>query len=303
MIQPTPHPSSSHGFDSSDATQCMPNTCMYMGQFPWPQSACIPYPGHGPAYPYYPYGVPLNGTHGAPPSYAPVAHSPGVGAGVAHHVLQMGQNGYCPCAVANVSLVTYVGPYPLPTAAALPPQNPPAPPLYHQPLPSFPAGANTCAPPIPHQRYLHEHHGPGLVTDSASQGPSASLTQKHMAEYHHHRYITRTKIGSGGIKNDPLFKPVLNRLGEPNGSYVCSKDGMLLRSPASYFRHIRTQRHLGFKLQKFKCPGCSKAYTTSDSYKKHFENGNCEQSTDVGALPFYTAAEEEKDDDDEGPEC
>lgn len=115
---------------------------------------------------------------------------------------------------------------------------------------------------------------------------------------------------------------MLNRLGEPNGSYVCSKDGMLLRSPASYFRHIRTQRHLGFKLQKFKCPGCSKAcvsqlsisarlitnivvirYTTSDSYKKHFENGNCEQSTDVGALPFYTAAEEEKDDDDEGPEC
>ncbi|KAG2099825.1 uncharacterized protein F5147DRAFT_331674 [Suillus discolor] len=301
MIQSTPHPSSPHGSDSSNATQYMPNTGMYMGQFPWPQPACIPYPGHAPAHPYYPYSVPLNGTHGAPPSYAPVAHSPGVGAGVAHHVFQTGQNGYCPCAVTNVSLVTYVGPYLPPTAAALPPQGPPAPPLYHQPFLSFPAAANPCASPIPHQRYLHQHNGTGLVTDSASQAPSVSLIQRHMAEYLHHRYIKQTKIGSGGIKNDPLFKPVLNRLGEPNGSYVCSKDGMLLRSPASYFKHIRTQRHLGFKLQKFKCPGCSKAYTTSDSYKKHLENGNCEQSTDVGALPLYPTAEEEKD-DDEGPE-
>ncbi|KAG1793973.1 uncharacterized protein HD556DRAFT_460302 [Suillus plorans] len=283
MIQSTPHPSPSHGSDSSNTTQYMPSTGMYMGQFPWPQPACIPYPGHAPAHHYYPYGVPLNGMHGAPLSYAPVAHSPGVGAGVTHHVFQTGQNVYCPCAVANVSLVTYVDSYPPPTAATLPPQTPPAPPLCHQPFPSFPAAANPCVPHIPHQRYFHQYHGPGLVMDSASQAPSDSLIQKHMAEYHHHRYyIKRTKIGSGGIKNDPLFKPVLNRLGEPNGSYLCSKDGMLLRSPASYFRHIRTQRHLGFKLQKFKCPGCSKAYTTSDSYKKHFEKGNCEQSTDHG---------------------
>ncbi|KAG1845439.1 hypothetical protein C8R48DRAFT_817237 [Suillus tomentosus] len=289
MTQYTPHVSSSNGSDSSNATQYMPSTSVYMGQFPWPQPACIPNSGI-----YYPYGMPANGTHNVPPPYAPVAPSPSAGAGVAYHASQAGQNGYHPLALANVSCATHVGPYPLLTAAA-PSQDPSAPPLYHQPFPStsFSGGANPYAAPIPHQGYFHQHHGPGLATNFASsslpQAPSFSVSPKCIAE-DIDRHIKQSKIVPGGMKNDPLFTPVLDELDQPKGTFVCSRDGMIL-NPESYLRHLRTKKHLGFKLEKFKCNNCSKTYTRRDAYKRHFVNGKCEHSTAVGASPGYSASE------------
>jgi len=92
MTQSTPHTSSSHCSDSSsNAAQHMPNTGMIVGQIPWPQPAYIPHPGYVLAYPCYPYGVPPIEVHIVAPIYAPVAPSPSVGAGVAHHAFQAQQ--------------------------------------------------------------------------------------------------------------------------------------------------------------------------------------------------------------------
>lgn len=204
MTQYAPHVSSSNGSDSSNATQYMPSTSVYMGQFPWPQPAYIPNSGI-----YYPYGMPANGTHNVPPPYAPVAPSPSAGAGVAHHASQAGQNVYQPPALANVSYATHVGPY-LPLTAAAPSQDPSTPPLYHQPFQStsFSGGANPYAAPIPHQGYFHQHHGPGLATGFASsslpQAPSFSVSPKCIAE-DIDRHIKQSKIIPGGMRNDPLF--------------------------------------------------------------------------------------------------
>ncbi|KAG1886082.1 hypothetical protein F4604DRAFT_1675754 [Suillus subluteus] len=124
MTQYTIHASSSHGFDSSNVTQYMPNTGMYMGQVPWPQPAYIP-PGYAPARPHFPHGgVSRNGTNGTAPPHAPVAPSSGVGPGVPPHAFQAGQNGHYPPATANVLRATCVGPYPPLTAAAPPQQHP-----------------------------------------------------------------------------------------------------------------------------------------------------------------------------------
>ncbi|KAG1904498.1 uncharacterized protein F5891DRAFT_1183918 [Suillus fuscotomentosus] len=264
----TPHVSSSHGSDSFNATQYTPNTCFY-----------------------YPYDVSANGTHSAPPSYAPVAPSPSVGAGVVHHAFQTGQNGYYPPPGADVSCATYGGPYSLPTAATHPPQDPSATPLYHQPM-SFPGAANPYAALIPHQGYLHQNHGPVLATSSAfSSLPQApSISQKGVAEHFHHCDVKQAKIAPGGMKNDPLFTPVLDQLGQPNGTFVCSRDGMVLNS-GSYLKHLKTKKHLGFKLEKFKCSGCSKTYTRRDAYKRHLINSKCGQ-TAVGAPPPYSASQD-----------
>ncbi|KAG2343951.1 hypothetical protein BDR05DRAFT_989477 [Suillus weaverae] len=276
--------SSSQG---SDAIQYTPNTGMYMGQLPWPQPPYIPHPDF-----YYPCGVPPNAMHGAAPPYAPVAPSSSVGPGVAHDACQAGQNGFYPPVVANVSRATYAGPYPPLTAAAPPQQYPSVPPLYHQGIPSssFSGATNNYAPSIPHQAYLHQHHGPGLATGSASLSLPQSLSagRKRVAEDLEERDVKRTKIGSGGIKNDPLFKPVLDHHGQPDGTFMCSKDGMILR-PGSYLKHINTKKHLGFKLNKFKCPGCPQTYTRRDACKRHWDDG-CGKLAPEGSRLSYLAA-------------
>ncbi|KAG2136516.1 uncharacterized protein EDB93DRAFT_782049 [Suillus bovinus] len=284
MTHSTPNHCSLHGCDSSNATQCMPNTGMHVGQFPCPQPASIPHPCHVPTYPYYPYGVPL--------PYVLVAPSPCVGAGAAHHACQAGQNGCHPPAVANVSCATCSGPHPPPNASAAPPQNPSAPLMRHQPFPSisFPAVANPCILPILHQGCPNQHQEPELATGSASS--SLPQVPKRTAK-DIERDIKRSKVVPGGMKNDPLFTPVLDQSGQPNGTFTCSRDGMIIH-PESYSRHLRTRKHLGFKLEKFKCSDCSKTYTRADAYKRHFVNGKCDQSKDVGALP----AAEDGDDND-----
>ncbi|KAG2044623.1 hypothetical protein BDR03DRAFT_977451 [Suillus americanus] len=283
MTQFTPHTSSSHGSEPSNAVQYMPNTGMHMDQFPWPHPAYIPHPDF-----YYPYGMPI-APHGAAPPYAHVTPSPG--SGVAHHASQTGQHGYHPPAVSNVA---NVGPYPPLTEAAPPPQHPSAPPLYHQAFPSsaFPGATIPYVPPAPHQGYLHQHHGHGLPTgftpSFVSQAPNLSVGQKRVAEDLEKRDVKRIKICFERIKNDPLFKPMLDQYGQHYGTYVCSKDGMVIR-PGSYKHHIKTAKHIGYKLTLFKCPLCPETYTRRDACKRHWDDG-CGKTAADGARLSYSAA-------------
>ncbi|KAG1779562.1 hypothetical protein EV702DRAFT_75310 [Suillus placidus] len=233
---------------SSGSNSSVPNTGMPMGQIPWPQPAYIP--GYAPPQ-NYPYGMPLNGTHGAAPQYAPVA----------------------------------------PTAAAPPPQYPPAPPPYYQPFPSnsLPGAANPYVPPMLPQGYLQQQNGAGLATGSA-QVPIFSVAKKRVAEDLGARDAKRTKVASCSMKNDPLFKPVLDQHGQPDGTFFCSRDGMVL-NPESYLKHIKTKKHLGFKLEKYKCPSpaCRKTYTRRDACKRHWDDG-CAKLAPEGARLSYADA-------------
>ncbi|KAG2125621.1 hypothetical protein BD769DRAFT_1668886 [Suillus cothurnatus] len=289
MTQSTSNPSLSNGSDSN-ATQDMPNSGMYMGQFPWPQPAYTPYPNF-----YYPYGVAPNAPLGTAPTYAPAAPSPDVGTGAEHHAFQAGPNGYYPPALPDVSGATYDGPYP-PLTGVTPQQHLSAPPLNHQPFPSssFPGAANHYAPPAPHQGYTHQYHGPGLPTAFAPsfvpEAPSLSVGQKRVAEDFQEHHFKRIKIGSYKINDDPLFKPVLDQYGQPDGTFVCCKDGMILH-PESYRKHLKTRNHLGFKLIKYKCPepSCAKTYTRRDACKRHWDNG-CGKLAPEGARLSYSKA-------------
>ncbi|KAG2070947.1 hypothetical protein BDR04DRAFT_1142542 [Suillus decipiens] len=183
--------------------------------------------------------------------------------------------------------MTQSAPYPSP-------QHPSVPPLYHQPFPSsaLPGDVIPYAPPAPHKGYLHQYREPGLATGSASsslpQAPSFSVGQKRIAGGSRDHDVKQTKTSCNGIKNDPLFKPVLNRCGQPDGTFKCSKDGMILH-PASYLKHINTQKHLGFKLEKFKCPGCFKSYTRRDTCRRHWDN-SCGKLAPEGSRLSYSAA-------------
>ncbi|KAG1793950.1 uncharacterized protein HD556DRAFT_1443323 [Suillus plorans] len=278
MTQSPSHPSS-HGSDSSNANQDTPNTGMHVGQFPWPHPAHMHHPGHAPAPPRFPYGVP-----------PPYAH-----AGVVHHTPQAGQHGHFPPAVVHVSHATHVGPYPPLTAAASPPQHPSAPPMYHRPFPSghFPGVTTSYATHTSYQSYLHQQHGAGLVTGSASpslpQAPSLSVGEKRVAKNLQDRNLKRIKMGSGRIKDDPLFEPMLDQHGQHDGRYVCSKDGQLVR-PGSYKRHLKTEKHLGHKPTEFTCPGCLETYTRRDMCKKHWDN-RCGKLAANGRLSYAAASQ------------
>ncbi|KAG1775580.1 hypothetical protein EV702DRAFT_1046910 [Suillus placidus] len=126
------------------------------------------------------------------------------------------------------------------------------------------------------QAHLRRRHEAEPATGSASwvlpQAPTPLVAQKRVAEDLEGRNVKRVKRGSGGIKNDPFFKPVLDQHGQHDGTYVCSKDGTVIR-PGSHKRHIKTEKHLGFKLELYTCPLCPETYTRRDACKRHWRDG------------------------------
>ncbi|KAG2118195.1 uncharacterized protein F5147DRAFT_670401 [Suillus discolor] len=124
--------------------------------------------------------------------------------------------------------------------------------MHHQSFLSghFPGVMTSNVTYTSYQPYLHQQHGAGLVTSSASpilpQAPSLSVGDKRVAEDLRNRNVRRIKKRSGRIEEDPLFEPMLDQHGRHDGRYVCSKDGKLVR-PSSYKRHIKTEKHLGYK--------------------------------------------------------
>ncbi|KIK34509.1 hypothetical protein CY34DRAFT_17668 [Suillus luteus UH-Slu-Lm8-n1] len=251
MTQSTPN-ASSHSSKSSNAAQHMPNTGMHMGQFPWPQPGYIPHSGFD-----YP---PPNVTHGAALKDAPVAPLPVAGLGVAHHVS------------------------------------------------SFPGAANPYAPPMQHQGYLYQHQGPGLATGFAPalvpQEPGLSAGKKRVTEDLGGRHTKRTKNKPRRGEERPaicelsfdLFsclqtlgqRPMLDEHGQPDGKFICVKDGMVL-NPQSYLKHIKTKKLLGGKLEIFKCHVCSMTYARLDSCKRHFYNRECGKAAAGGPPPSFSA--------------
>ncbi|KAG2350987.1 hypothetical protein BDR05DRAFT_955143 [Suillus weaverae] len=141
------------------------------------------------------------------------------------------------------------------------------------------------APHIPYQAYFHQYHESGLATGSAS----STLTQKRVANALEHRNVKRIKMGSRAIENDPFFvRPVLDQYGQHDGTYVCSKDGMVIH-PDSHRHHIKTAKHLGYKLVLFKCPLCPETYTRRDACKRHWDR-DCGKLAPEGARLSYAAA-------------
>ncbi|KAG1868265.1 hypothetical protein DFJ58DRAFT_911421 [Suillus subalutaceus] len=118
--------------------------------------------------------------------------------------------------------------------------------------------------------------------------PSLSVGQKRVAEDLEGHDVKRTKIAFRRLKSDPLFKPVLDQNGRPNGTFVCSKDGVIL-NPQSYLKHLKTRMHLGFKLETYKCPGCIKTYARRDACKRHWDN-SCGTLAPEGARLSYADA-------------
>ncbi|KAG1830789.1 hypothetical protein EV424DRAFT_1553625 [Suillus variegatus] len=199
-------------------------------------------------HPGYPPAPPCF-PYGVPPPYA---H-----AGVVHHAPQAGQHGHFPPAVTHVSHATHVGP-PL-TTAPFPPQHPSAPPMYHQP---FLSG-----------------HFPGVTTSYATH------TSYH--PYSQDRNLTRIEMDFDEIEDDPLFEPMLDQHGQHDGRYVCLKDGMFIR-PASYKRHLKTKKHLGYKPTEFTCPRCLHTYSRRDACKRHWED-SCRKLVANGRLSYAAA--------------
>jgi hypothetical protein len=72
----------------------------------------------------------------------------------------------------------------------------------------------------------------------------------------------------------------------------------MVLNPESYLKHIKTKKHVGHKIERFKCPVCSKTYvsklltqvrliinivvvirfTRLDACKRHFHGGKCGKS-------------------------
>ncbi|KIK38150.1 hypothetical protein CY34DRAFT_809699 [Suillus luteus UH-Slu-Lm8-n1] len=85
--------------------------------------------------------------------------------------------------------------------------------------------------------------------------------------------------GRRAIYADPLFAPILDQHGQPNGKFRCLKDGMVLK-PDNYQKHLRTNKHRGSKLEKYACPVCLRTcvYGRRDSCKRHYDNSACGRS-------------------------
>ncbi|KAG1868255.1 hypothetical protein DFJ58DRAFT_97576 [Suillus subalutaceus] len=217
MTQYTTHASSSHGSDSSNITQYMPNTGMYMGQVPWPQPAYI-HPGYAPARPHFPHGgVSHNGTNGTAPPHAPVAPSTG---------MYMGQvpwpqpayihPGYAParphCPHGGVSRNG--------TNGTAPPHAPVAPSSGVGPgVPphAFQAGQNSPYPPLTAAAPPQQHPSVFPITGSAST--SLSVRKKRAGEERvaDDRNVKRRKVDAKNpdsetaleIEDPVLVEPVL----------------------------------------------------------------------------------------------
>lgn len=90
------------------------------------------------------------------------------------------------------------------------------------------------------------------------------------------------------IRNDTLFRPVLDEHGQYTGKFVCSKDGTVL-NPRSYLKHTRTAKHKGYNQERFQCPVCSRTYARHDARKRHFDTSKCGKAVAGGPPPSFSA--------------
>ncbi|KAG2344858.1 hypothetical protein BDR05DRAFT_961272 [Suillus weaverae] len=101
----------------------------------------------------------------------------------------------------------------------------------------------------------------GSASSFLPQAQSLLVGQKRVAEDLEERDAKRINMGSGGINNDRYLKPVLYQHGQRDGTYVCYKDGSVMR-PGGHMYHTKTAEHLGVL---FKCPLSAKTYPRYDA--------------------------------------
>ncbi|KAG1770868.1 hypothetical protein EV702DRAFT_1281786 [Suillus placidus] len=124
----------------------------------------------------------------------------------------------------------------------------------------------------------------GSASSLLPQAQSLSVGQKRVAEDLEECDAKRINLGTGGTNNDRYLKPVLYQYGQRDGTYVCYKDGSVIR-PGSHMYHTETAEHLGVL---FKCPLSAKTYPRYDACK-HRGDG-CDKRTAEGAPPSHSAA-------------
>ncbi|KAG1849885.1 hypothetical protein DFJ58DRAFT_445959 [Suillus subalutaceus] len=118
----------------------------------------------------------------------------------------------------------------------------------------------------------------------AAAPPYAPVGQKHFAEDLEDSETKRIKMGSGDINNDPYFKPVLDQYGQHDGTYVCSKDGMVVR-PGSHIYDVKTAKHLCCGLVLLQCPLSPETCTRRGVCKRHWDDG-CRKLAAEGTPPY-----------------
>ncbi|KAG1763742.1 hypothetical protein EV702DRAFT_1283511 [Suillus placidus] len=125
----------------------------------------------------------------------------------------------------------------------------------------------------------------GSASSFLPQAQSLSVGQKRVAEDLEECDAKGINMGSGGTNNDRYLKPVLYQYGQCDGTYVCYKDGSVMR-PGSHMYHTETAEHLGVL---FKCPLSAKTYPQYGACKMHLGDG-CDKLAAEGAPPSHSAA-------------
>ncbi|KAG2752867.1 hypothetical protein P692DRAFT_20829767 [Suillus brevipes Sb2] len=148
--------------------------------------------------------------------------------------------------------------------------------------PQGPVYATEFAPPVVFQAeaaqapVLATGFAPPVVSEGQAPGTKRAATDSEGP------HAKRAKTGPTAISDDPLFEPMSDEHGQPNGKFKCTKDGMVINAE-SYRKHIKTKNHLGIKLEAYRCPGCSKTYARRDSCKRHYYGSAC--GRDMIGLP------------------
>lgn len=127
------------------------------------------------------------------------------------------------------------------------------------------------------------------IQTHAAAPPYAPVGQKVFAEDLEHSETKRINMGSGEINNDPYFKSVLDQHGQHDGTYVCSKDGMIIR-PGRHIYDVKTAKHLCCGLVLFKYSFSLETCTPRGACKKHCDD-NCRKLAAEGAPPYSTTYE------------
>ncbi|KAG2033449.1 hypothetical protein BDR03DRAFT_688718 [Suillus americanus] len=122
------------------------------------------------------------------------------------------------------------------------------------------------------------------IQTHAAAPPYTPVDQKRFAEDLEDHETKRIKMGSGEINNDPYLKPVLDQHGQHDGTYVCSKDGMVIR-PGRHIYDVKTAKHLCCGLLLFKGPLALETCTRRGACKRHRDDG-CGKLAAEGALPY-----------------
>ncbi|KIK38142.1 hypothetical protein CY34DRAFT_407763 [Suillus luteus UH-Slu-Lm8-n1] len=174
--------------------------------------------------------------------------------------------------VPNVGLYQFPGPPPahIPGFHYSLPHATPGATLQNAPANAFTGAANMHAPFVNHQ-------GPVFVMGFAPPVASQAPGKKRAAGVLNGPPAKRANTGPSAMKDDPLFEPILDQHGQPNGKFRCLKDGMVL-NPDSYQKHLKTKKHRGSKLEKYACPGCLKTYGRRDACKRHYYASACGRS-------------------------